>query len=86
MKNTHLQELIAKKKELDKLIEKTRQEEADEALKRVINLVETFGFTMQEIFPLQSGKKKNKDNEPKDTEPAVIYSQPIDPKNPFPIQ
>ena len=44
-------ELIARKNELDKRIEEMRHTEAKEALATIKELIATFGFTSQQVFP-----------------------------------
>ena len=54
-----IQELLAQKDELDKRIEAARIKERNDALATVRELVSTFGFTMQQAFPLpQTNSKK----------------------------
>lgn len=56
---SHYQELLARKRELDKNIEQMRRTESAEALKTIHDLIATFGFTAQQVFPYQpAGKKK----------------------------
>lgn len=53
------QELLARKNDLDKRIEEARNTEAKEALTTIKQLIATFGFTAQQVFPWQpEGKKK----------------------------
>ena len=52
------QELVAQKKELDKRIEEARRQESEAALERIKQLIATFGFTAQQVFPLHGEKKK----------------------------
>ena len=42
---SHYQELLARKRELDKNIEQMRRTESAEALKTIHDLIATFGFT-----------------------------------------
>lgn len=51
-------ELLAQKNELDKRIEEARIKEREEALSTVKQLVSTFGFTMQQAFPLPEKASK----------------------------
>ncbi|QXZ09842.1 H-NS histone family protein [Comamonas sp. Y33R10-2] len=51
-------ELIARKSELDKRIEEMRDIEAKEALVTIKQLIETFGFTSQQVFPWKPEEKK----------------------------
>lgn len=52
------QELLARKRELDKSIEQTRRTESAQALETIKELIATFGFTAQQVFPFQSPEKK----------------------------
>ena len=52
------QELIAQKNALDKRIEEARSTEAKEALATVKQLIATFGFTSQQVFPWKPQPKK----------------------------
>lgn len=52
------QELMARKRELDKNIEQTRRTESVAALETIKQLIATFGFTAQQVFPYQSTEKK----------------------------
>jgi DNA-binding protein H-NS len=52
------QELIAQKNALDKRIEEARSTEAKEALATVKQLIATFGFTSQQVFPWKPEEKK----------------------------
>lgn len=52
------QELLALKKELDERIEEARRQEQDKALTTIKQLVSTFGFTLQQVFPLPQPSKK----------------------------
>lgn len=49
---------MARKRELDKNIEKVRRTESVEALETIKQLIATFGFTAQQVFPFQSTEKK----------------------------
>lgn len=51
-------ELIARKNELDKRIEEMRHTEAKEALATIKELIATFGFTSQQVFPWKPEEKK----------------------------
>lgn len=51
-------ELLAKKNELDKRIEQARGAEAKQALATVKQLVDTFGFTAQQVFPWKPEERK----------------------------
>ncbi|MEZ2739147.1 H-NS histone family protein [Comamonas jiangduensis] len=55
---TQYQELLARKRELDKTIEQIRRTESAAALKTVHELIATFGFTAQQVFPFQPVQKK----------------------------
>ena len=52
------QELIARKNELDKRIEAVRDTEAKDALATIKQLIDTFGFTVQQVFPWKPEEKK----------------------------
>ncbi len=52
-----LKELLAAKSALDAEIAQARKEAADAALVRVHELVEAFGFTTDQVFPLIPAKK-----------------------------
>lgn len=51
-------ELIARKNELDLSIEKARIAESKTALATIHQLIATFGFTAQQVFPYQAPAKK----------------------------
>ncbi|WP_027016331.1 H-NS histone family protein [Comamonas composti] len=51
-------ELLAQKAELDKQIEQARNQESKAALATVRQLVESFGFTAQQVFPWKPETKK----------------------------
>ena len=55
---TTYSELLAKKAELDKRIAQALSTEKTAALHQIQSLIETFGFTMQEVFPLPKNPKK----------------------------
>lgn len=55
---SNYQELLARKRELDKAIEQTRRTESVQALENIKQLIATFGFTAQQVFPFQSTEKK----------------------------
>lgn len=55
---SNYQELLARKRELDKSIEQLRRTESVEALATIQQLIATFGFTAQQVFPYQSMEKK----------------------------
>lgn len=55
----NLKELLAAKAALDAEIATARKGEATAALRRVQELVNEFGFTMQQVFPLKPLKDKN---------------------------
>ena len=55
-----LQELIAQKEALEKLIADTRQTELAEAISQVKGLITTFGLTQEDIFGASRGTKKVK--------------------------
>lgn len=52
------QELLARKRELDQTIEHMRRTESTAALKTIHELIATFGFTAQQVFPYQAPEKK----------------------------
>lgn len=54
------QELLARKRELDKNIEEARRTEAAQALKTIHDLIATFGFTAQQVLPFQPSATKKK--------------------------
>lgn len=54
------QELLARKRELDKNIEQLRRTESEAALATIKDLIATFGFTAQQVFPFQSDSVKKK--------------------------
>ena len=55
---SNYQELLARKRELDKSIEQARRAESTQALETIKELIATFGFTAQQVFPYQSPEKK----------------------------
>jgi DNA-binding protein H-NS len=55
-----LQELIAQKEALEKLIQDTRQTELADAINKVKSLIAEFGLTQQDIFGTTRGAKKVK--------------------------
>ena len=55
-----LQELIAQKEALDKLIQDTRQTELAGAINKVKSLVAEFGLTQADVFGLTREPKKTK--------------------------
>lgn len=55
-----LQELIAQKEALEKLIQDTRQTELAEAISQVKGLIATFGLTQEDIFGASRGARKVK--------------------------
>jgi DNA-binding protein H-NS len=55
---SNYQELIERKRELDKAIAQARRKESDTALNTIKELIATFGFTAQQVFPYQSTEKK----------------------------
>ena len=56
--SNHYQELLARKRELDKSIEQARRTESAQALETIQQLIATFGFTAQQVFPFQAPSKK----------------------------
>ncbi len=57
---SNYQELLARKRELDKNIEQLRRTESEAALATIKDLIATFGFTAQQVFPFQSDSVKKK--------------------------
>ena len=57
---SNYQELLARKLELDKSIEQARTAESKAALATIKDLIATFGFTAQQVFPFQSDSVKKK--------------------------
>ncbi|MBQ0131237.1 MAG: H-NS histone family protein [Comamonas sp.] len=57
---SNYQELLARKRELDKNIEQVRRKESETALATIKELIATFGFTAQQVFPFQSDSVKKK--------------------------
>ena len=55
---TSYKELLARKNELDKRIEQLRGNESKEALATIKQLIDTFGFTAQQVFPWKPEEKK----------------------------
>lgn len=54
---TSYQELIAQKKELDRLIAQAQKTESTEALATVRRLIKEYGFTAQQVFTWEADKK-----------------------------
>jgi DNA-binding protein H-NS len=52
------QELLAQKNELDKRIEQAHHTEAKQALATIKQLIDTFGFTAQQVFPWKPEERK----------------------------
>ena len=52
------QELLAQRDALDQRIHLTRETEAKQALAHIKELVATFGFTSQEVFPWKPEQRK----------------------------
>jgi DNA-binding protein H-NS len=69
-----LQELIAQKDALEKLIQDTRQTELAEAISQVKGLITTFGLTQEDIFGASRGTKKVK---AEGSKVAAKYRDPI---------
>lgn len=69
-----LQDLIAQKEALEKLIQETRQTELAEAIKQVKSLVANFGLTQEDIFGGSRGPKKAKSEGSK---VAAKYRDPV---------
>lgn len=55
---SNYQDLLARKRALDKSIEQRRRAESVEALATIQQLIATFGFTAQQVFPFQPTEKK----------------------------
>lgn len=68
------QELIAQQKELDKRIEDARHTESKEALSTIKELIATFGFTAQEVFPWKPEEKKKVEAKYYDPESGSTWS------------
>ena len=69
-----LQELIAQKESLDKLIHETRQTELADAIGRVKALIAEFGLTQEDIFGTSRAAKKVK---PEGSKVAAKYRDPV---------
>jgi DNA-binding protein H-NS len=69
-----LQELIAQKEALEKLIQDTRQTELAEAISQVKALISSFGLTQQDIFGTSRGTKKVK---AEGSKVAAKYRDPV---------
>jgi DNA-binding protein H-NS len=69
-----LQELIAQKEALEKLIADTRQTELAEAISQVKGLITTFGLTQEDIFGASRSAKKVKTEGSK---VAAKYRDPV---------
>lgn len=57
---SNYQELLARKRELDQSIEQARNSESKVALATIKELIATFGFTAQQVFPFQVDSVKKK--------------------------
>ena len=68
------QELIARKNELDKRIEAVRDTEAKDALATIKQLIDTFGFTVQQVFPWKPEEKKKVEAKYYDPESGASWS------------
>ena len=53
-------ELLAQKKLLDEQIANAKKAESAQALQTVLQLVQEFGFTAQQVFPWKPSKPKKK--------------------------
>lgn len=53
-------ELLAQKRLLDEQIANARKAESEQALQTVLQLVQEFGFTAQQVFPWKPSKSKKK--------------------------
>jgi len=69
-----LQELIAQKEALEKLIQDTRQTELADAINKVKSLIAEFGLTQQDIFGTTRGAKKVK---AEGSKVAAKYRDPV---------
>ena len=70
----NLQELIAQKDALEKLIKETRQSELADAVGKVKGLIAEFGLTQEDIFGSSGGAKKVK---PEGSKVATKYRDPF---------
>ncbi|WP_120966305.1 H-NS histone family protein [Comamonas sp. lk] len=68
------QELIAQKNELDKRIEQARNSESKEALATIKQLIDTFGFTAQQVFPWKPEEKKKVQAKYYDPESGAVWT------------
>lgn len=68
------QELMAQKNELDKRIELARNNESKEALAEIKQLIDTFGFTAQEVFPWKPEEKKKVQAKYYDPESGAVWT------------
>jgi DNA-binding protein H-NS len=69
-----LQELIAQKDALEKLIKETRQSELAGAVGKVKGLIAEFGLTQEDIFGASGGARKAK---PEGSKVAAKYRDPF---------
>ena len=69
-----LKELMARKNELDQRIEELRDTEAKEALVTIKQLIDTFGFTVQQVFPWKPEEKKKAEAKYYDPESGASWS------------
>jgi DNA-binding protein H-NS len=69
-----LQELIAQKEALEKLIQDTRHAELADAINQVRNLINSFGLTQEDIFGTSRGTKKVK---AEGSKVAAKYRDPV---------
>lgn len=69
-----LQELIAQKEALEKLIQETRHTELADAISQVKALVSQFGLTEADIFGSSRSPKKSK---PEGSKVAAKYRDPV---------
>lgn len=67
-------ELIAQRDALDQHIENVRQTESKEALAKVKELISTYGFTAQQVFPWQPAAKKKAPAKYYDPESGASWS------------
>jgi DNA-binding protein H-NS len=69
-----LQELIAQKEALEKLIQDTRHAELADAINQVRTLINSFGLTQEDIFGTSRGTKKAK---AEGSKVAAKYRDPV---------
>ncbi|WP_407713692.1 H-NS family nucleoid-associated regulatory protein [Comamonas testosteroni] len=69
-----LKELEASLAALDAKIMATQKTESAEALKKVRELVDEFGFSLQQLFPLGTSEKKKRSPKYRDEKSGVTWS------------